>query len=62
MVLTNKHYVHKEVKGRSKLGQTLCHLVPRFYLFAFCQKSNKKSKTVIFPVVLYGCEAGLLTI
>ena len=55
MVLTNKHYVHKEVRSRSKLGQV-------FIFFAFCQKSNKNNKIVIFPVVLYGCEAGFLTI
>jgi len=62
MVLTNKHHVHKEVRSRSKLRQAFCHLVSSFYLFAFCQKSDKKNKTVIFCVVLYGCEAGFLTI
>ena len=62
MVLTNKCYVHKKVRNRSKLRQAFCHLFPSFYLFAFCQKSDKKNKTVIFPVVLYGCEAGFLTI
>jgi hypothetical protein len=60
MVLTNKHYVHKEVRSRSELGQAFCHLFPSFYLFAFCQKSNKKNKTVIFPVVLYGVKLDFL--
>jgi hypothetical protein len=56
--LTNRNSVHEEIKSRLKLGNACYHSVQSL-LFSRLQSKNTKIrvyKTIILPVVLYGCE------
>ena len=56
--LTNKNYIHEEIKRRSKLGNA-CYYSVQNLLPSSGLSKNLKIKTyriIIFPVVLYGCE------
>jgi hypothetical protein len=52
--LTNENSTYKEIKGRSKSGNASYHSVQNLLL----SKNIKitRHRTIIFPVVLYGCE------
>jgi hypothetical protein len=47
-----------------KSGNACCHLVQNLLSFSFLSKNSKvkKYRTIIFPVVLYGCETWSLTL
>jgi hypothetical protein len=62
--LTDQNFVHKEVKSRLNLGNACYHSVQSL-LFSHLLSRNLKVKiykTVILPVVLYGCETWSLTL
>jgi hypothetical protein len=62
--LTNKNDIHDEIKSRLNSGKCLLLFSQKSFVFP---SHNKKLKikiyqTVIFPVVLYGCETWSLTL
>jgi hypothetical protein len=62
--LTNQSSIQKEIKNRLKSGNTCYHLVQNVLsssLLSTCLKI-KIYRTIILPVVLYGCEAWSLTL
>ena len=60
--LTNKNSVQKEIKSRLKSGNACYHLVQNLLSFSLLSKSLKIKiyRTIILPVVVYGCEMWLL--
>jgi hypothetical protein len=62
--LTDQNCMHKEIKSRLHLGNACYHLVQS--LLSSCLLSRivkvKLYKTVILPVVLYGCETWSVTL
>jgi hypothetical protein len=64
--LTNQNGIHDEVKSRLNLGNA-CYYPVQNLLSSRLISNNLKVKiyeykTVIFPVVLYGCETWSLTL
>ena len=56
--LTNQNSIQEEIKNRLKLGNACYHSVQNLLSSSLLSK-NKKIKiyrTIILPVVLYGCE------
>jgi sorting nexin-29 len=64
MTLTNQNDIHDEIKSRLNLGNACCYSIQN--LLSSCLISNnlkiKIYKTVILPVVLYGCKTWSLTL
>jgi hypothetical protein len=62
--LTDQNCIHKEIRGRLNSGNACYHAVPK--LLSSCLLSRnvkiKMYKTIILPVVLYGCETWSLTL
>jgi len=55
---TNQNFIHREIKSRLNLS-TACYQTSRL----LTKNINIKIyKTIIFPVVLYGCETWSLTL
>jgi hypothetical protein len=62
-VLTNRNYIQEEIKSRLKLGNACYHLVQNsVFQFAIQKYKIKIYRTIILPVVLYGCETWFLTL
>jgi hypothetical protein len=62
--LTNQNSIQEEIKGRLKLGNA-CYYSVQSLLSSSLLSKNLKIKiyrTIILPVVLYGCETWLLTL
>jgi len=62
--LTNQNYIPEEIKSRLKLG-TVCYHSVQNLLSSMLLSKNLKIKiyrTIILPVVLYGCETWSLTL
>ena len=62
--LTNQNSIQEEIKSRLKLGNACCHSAQNL-LSSFLLSKNLKIKiyrTIILPVVLYGCETWSLTL
>jgi hypothetical protein len=62
--LTNQNDIHDEIKSRLNSGNACCHSVQNL-LFPLSHTKNLKIKiykTVILPVVLFGCETWSLTL
>jgi len=61
--LTNQNSIQEEIQSKLKLGNAGCYSVE--YLLSSSLLSNnlkfKIYRTIILPVVLYGCETWLLT-
>jgi hypothetical protein len=57
-LLANKNSILEEIKCRLKAGNSCYYSVPRFLSSRLLSKNLKIKifKTVILPVVLYGCE------
>jgi len=57
-------YVQEEVKSRLNSGNASCHSVKKFLSSSLLSKNLKIKiyKTIILPVVLYGCKTLSLTI
>ena len=62
--LTNKNSIQEEIKSRLKLGNA-CHYSVQNLLSSSLLSKKLKFKiyrTIILPVVLYGCETWSLTL
>ena len=64
--LTNKNSIQEEIKSRLKLGNACYYSVQNLLSSSLLSKNLKikiyEYKTIILPVVLYGCEAWSLTL
>ena len=62
--LTNQNSIQKEIKSRLKLGNACYHSVQNLLSSSLLSKNLKIKiyRTVILPVVLYGCETWSLTL
>jgi hypothetical protein len=62
--LTNQNDIHDEINSRLNLGNACCYSVQNPLSFPFISKNLKIKiyKTVILPVMLYGCETWSLTL
>jgi hypothetical protein len=60
--LTNQNDIHDEIKSRLSLGNACYYSVQNLFSSHLISKNLeiKIYKTVILPVVLYGCETGSL--
>ena len=59
--LMNQISIQEEIKSRLKSGNAYYHLVQNFLSSSLLSKNIKIKicRTIILPVVLYGCELGL---
>jgi hypothetical protein len=55
--VTNENLIQKEIKRRLNSGNACCHSVHKFE-----KDRSKNIKTIICPVVPYGCETWCLTL
>jgi len=62
--LTNQNSIQEEIKSRLKSGNACYHLVQNFLSSSLISKNLeiKIYKTIILPVVLYGCKTWSLTV
>jgi hypothetical protein len=62
--LTNQNSIQEEIKRRLKLGNACFHSVQNLLSSSFLSKHLKIKiyKTILCPVVLYGCETWSLTL
>jgi hypothetical protein len=62
--LTNQNFIQEEVKGRLKLGNACYYSVQNLLSSRLLSKNLKIRifRTIILPVVLYGCENRSLTL
>jgi hypothetical protein len=62
--LTDQNYMHREIKSRLNSGNACYHSVQRllFSPLLFRNLKVKIYKTIILPVILYGCETWSLTL
>ena len=61
--LTNQHSVQEEIKSRPKSGNACCNSVQNLLSSSLLSKNIKIKiyRTIVLPVVLYGCETWSLT-
>jgi hypothetical protein len=64
MTLTNQNSIHEEIKSRLNLGNVCYHTVQNLLSFTLLSKNVKIKiyKTIILPLILYGCETWSLTL
>jgi hypothetical protein len=61
--VTNQNLVEEEIKGSLNLGNVGYQSVQNFLSSHLCRNVNiREYKTIILPVVLYGCETWYLTL
>ena len=62
--LTNKNSIQEEIKSRLKLGNACYCSVQNLLSYSLLSKKLKIKiyRTIILPVVLYGCETWSLTL
>jgi len=62
--LTNQNSFQEEIKSRLKSGNACYHLVKNLLSSSLLPKNFKIKiyRTIILPIVLYGCETWLLTL
>ena len=62
--LTNQNSLQEEIKSSLKSGNACCRSVQYLLLSSFLSKNIKIkiNRTIILPVVLYGCETWSLTL
>ena len=62
-ILTNQNSIHGEIKSRLKAGNACYHSVQKLLSSSLLSKNLKIKiyRTIILPVVLYGCETWSLT-
>jgi hypothetical protein len=62
--LTNKNSIHEEIKSRLKSGNACYHSEQNLLSSSLLSKNGniKICRSIILPVVLYGCESWLLTL
>jgi hypothetical protein len=57
MILASQNCIHEGIKSRLNSGNAYYHSVQNFFVFLLSGNIEiKVYRTVIFPVVLYGCE------
>ena len=63
-ILTNQSSIHKEIKSRLKSGNACYHSAQNLLSSNLLSKNLKIKvyRTIILPVVLYGCETWSLTL
>jgi len=56
--MTRQNWMHEEIKSSLMSGNVCYHSVQNFFFLPACYKKLKINtySTIIFPVVLYGCE------
>jgi hypothetical protein len=64
MTVTNQNLIQEEIKRRLNSGNACYHLVQSLLSYRLLSKNLKIRiyKTIILPVVLYGCETWSLTL
>ena len=62
--LTNKNSIQEEIKSRLKVGNACYYSVQKLLSSSLLSKKLKIKlyRTIILPVVLYGCETWSLTL
>ena len=62
--LTNQNSIQEEIKSRLKSGNACYHSVQNLSSSSLLSKNLKIeiNRTIILPVVVYGCETWLLTL
>jgi len=62
--LTNQNSIQEEIKSRLKSGNSYCHSVQNHLSSSLLSKNLKIKiyRTIILPVVVYGCETWSLTL
>jgi hypothetical protein len=62
--LTDQNCIHEEIKSRLNSGNACCHSVQSLLSSRLLSRTVKVKiyKTIILPVVLYGCETWSLTL
>jgi len=62
--LTDQYYIEEEIRRRLKPGNACHHSVQNLMSPSFLSKNTKTKmyRTIILPVVLYGCETWSLTL
>jgi len=62
--LTNQNSIQEDIKSRLKSGNAYNHLVQNLLSSSLLSKNVKIKiyRTIILPVVLYGCETASLTL
>jgi hypothetical protein len=62
--LMNQNSIHEEIKSRLKSGNASYHSVQKLLSSSSLSKSVKINiyRTILLPVVLYGCETWLVTL
>jgi hypothetical protein len=62
--LTDQNYMHKEIKSRLNVGNACYHSVQSLLSSPLLSRKLKVKthKTIILPVILYGCETWFLTL
>jgi hypothetical protein len=62
--LTNQNCIHEEIKSRLNSGNACYHSVQSLLLSRLLSRNVKVKiyKTIILPVVLYGCKTWSLTL
>jgi len=62
--LTNQNFIHEEIKSRLESGNACCLSVQNLLSSSLLSKNTniKIYRTIILPVVLYGCETWSLTL
>jgi len=63
-ILTNQNSIQEEIKNRLKSGNVCYYSVQNILYSSLLSKNlkNKIFRTIILPVVLYGCETWSLTL
>ena len=63
-ILTNQNSFQKEIKSRLKLGNACCHPLQNLLSSRLLPKNFKNTmhRSIILPVVVYGCEIWSLTL
>ena len=59
---TNQNSIQKEIKSRLKSGIACSHSAQNLLSSSLLPKNTKTYRTIILPVVLYGCESWSLTL
>jgi hypothetical protein len=64
MAVRSKSFIHEEIKNRLNLGKACYQLVQNLLLSCLLSKNIEIRiyKTIILPVVLYGCETWSLAL
>ena len=62
--LTSQNFIREEIKSRLKPGNACCYSVQNLLSSSLLSKTLKIKiyRTIILPVVLYGCETWSLTL